>query len=516
MKKLMKTTRILSFVLMLLIQASAVTVFAQSKPKAGDIITGVVKDSDGPLSGVILSELRWNNQIEEVVARAVTNDKGEFSFQIVDLNDEFFLSCKGYETIIITPDKFQFDITMKKDTWGTELVPAYFALFEFIACKEAYGHGHYGCIPKDFICGYFFKPYPYTINPYGIFLTKDSDGYMLVLNRIQSDTLRIDSEQALRMAQSVKDTIDNAVTEQYRTLDITGNPPQLYAIMPGRMAERWTDVIPDPEWNEMLQRLDRKLQVAETTASALNKPKTGDVITGIVSDNEGPMMMVNVTERDQNDRIVAHTITDKEGKFSFQLVNPMDRLMITYVGYETVDIPFAKLNFDIKMKERIGKLIGTKEVYPRDRGLLGTKTDFMEKLKQYAPDGFVCGYIMRNAWNKNLWGIFLVKEGRKYSLVYKEADKTKTRSIKSNLVKDLEASVNKKIADIEYAVSNPVIVEVYDDGLPIVDILYDGDIAFAITPDKAAHFWAWGMKDYLGINDDIWQQEIDKFKQTEN
>ena len=79
------------------------------------------------------------------------------------------------------------------------------------------------------------------------------------------------------------------------------------------------------------------------------------------------------------------------------------------------------------------------------------------------------------------------------------------------MAKELEASVNKKIADIEYAVNNPVIVVVYDGGLPVVDILYDGDIAFAITPDKAAHFWAEGFK-YLGINDDIWQQEIDKFK----
>ena len=57
-----------------------------------------------------------------------------------------------------------------------------------------------------------------------------------------------------------------------------------------------------------------------------------------------------------------------------------------------------------------------------------------------------------------------------------------------------------------------ITVIVYD-GLPEVVMYYDGDIAFAVTPDKAAHFWARGMKDYLGINDDIWQQEIDQFKQ---
>ena len=249
------------------------------------------------------------------------------------------------------------------------------------------------------------------------------------------------------------------------------------------------------------------VQAVATTVFAQN---AGDMITGIVTDNEGPMMMVNVTERDADDRIVAHTITDMEGGFSFKLVNPNDRLKITYIGYQTVDIPISKNHFEIKMQE--ARVIGTKEVYPRDRGMVGTKTDFLEKLKQYAPEDFVCGYIMRNAWNKNLWGIFIVKEGDNYNLVYKEADKTETRSIISDLAKELEASVNKKIADIEYAVKNPTVVEVYEGGLPEVDIIYDGDIAFAITPDKAAHFWAWGMKDYLGINDDIWQQEIDKFK----
>ena len=248
------------------------------------------------------------------------------------------------------------------------------------------------------------------------------------------------------------------------------------------------------------------IQASAVTVFAQNKPKAGDIITGMVSDDDGPMLMVNVTERDLSDRIVAHAITDAEGHFSFRLVNPDDSIEITYVGYPHVSLPIEKTHFEIKMER---KVIGTKEVYPRDRGMVGTKTDFMEKLKQYAPESFVCGYIMRNAWSKNLWGIFLVKEGRKYSLVYKEADKTETRSIKSDLAMDLEASVNKKIADIEKAVSTPIIVNVYD-GLDEVDIIYDGDVAFAVTPDKAAHFWTWDTSngEYTGIKDEAWQQEI--------
>ena len=75
--------------------------------------------------------------------------------------------------------------------------------------------------------------------------------------------------------------------------------------------------------------------------------KAGDVISGVVEDNEGPLMMVNVTERDAADRIVAHAITDIEGNFSFRLQNPKDRIQISYVGYETVDIPINKTFFEI-------------------------------------------------------------------------------------------------------------------------------------------------------------------------
>ena len=64
------------------------------------------------------------------------------------------------------------------------------------------------------------------------------------------------------------------------------------------------------------------MQTSFIMVFAQSKPNTGDIISGIVSDNEGPMMMVNVAERDSNNRIVAHCITDMDGSFSFRLVNP--------------------------------------------------------------------------------------------------------------------------------------------------------------------------------------------------
>lgn len=94
------------------------------------------------------------------------------------------------------------------------------------------------------------------------------------------------------------------------------------------------------------------IQAVVTTAFGQDKPKAGDTISGIIREEGGPMMMVNVTERDSSDRIVAHTITDIAGEFSFRLVNPGDRMQITYVGYETVDVPIDTTFFEIKMKEQ--------------------------------------------------------------------------------------------------------------------------------------------------------------------
>lgn len=92
-------------------------------------------------------------------------------------------------------------------------------------------------------------------------------------------------------------------------------------------------------------------QAAVTTVFAQDKPKAGDTISGIISDKYGPAMMINVTERDSLDRVVAHSLTDFWGYFSFLLVNPENRISIRTFGYETVDIPIDTTFFEIKMKE---------------------------------------------------------------------------------------------------------------------------------------------------------------------
>jgi|GEM_PF-2830400 len=152
----------------------------------------------------------------------------------------------------------------------------------------------------------------------------------------------------------------------------------------------------------------------------------------------------------------------------------------------------------------------TRAITPSDRGLV-TNENYLAQLLEYAPEGLVCGYIMRNAWRKNLWGIFLVKEKKKYYLVYKEEDKAQKRKIKSDQATILETSVNTQISKIEFDINNPVFTEVYA-GFPEAFMVYEGDISFAVTPSKAAHYRAWKGHEYIGIKDEYWQAEIDQFK----
>ena len=81
--------------------------------------------------------------------------------------------------------------------------------------------------------------------------------------------------------------------------------------------------------------------------------KAGDMISGIVISDRGGLTMVTVTERDAANRIVANAVTDFEGKFSFKLVDPKDRIVIDSVKYEIVDIPIDKTYLRIKMKEKV-------------------------------------------------------------------------------------------------------------------------------------------------------------------
>lgn len=95
------------------------------------------------------------------------------------------------------------------------------------------------------------------------------------------------------------------------------------------------------------------IQAVVVSVFAQQKPKAGDLISGLVITDHGGLAMVTVTERDATDRIVAHAVTDFEGKFSFKLVDSKDRIVINHVDYETVDVPVDKTYYRIKMKMKV-------------------------------------------------------------------------------------------------------------------------------------------------------------------
>ena len=76
-------------------------------------------------------------------------------------------------------------------------------------------------------------------------------------------------------------------------------------------------------------------------------------ISGTVSsDAEGPLIMVNITERDKSNRIIEACATDFEGNFSMVVKNTSNVLEISYIGYKTQRLEIGdRTVFNIKMVE---------------------------------------------------------------------------------------------------------------------------------------------------------------------
>lgn len=96
-------------------------------------------------------------------------------------------------------------------------------------------------------------------------------------------------------------------------------------------------------------RLDQVPQVLDSAATGPAGLKAGDMITGTVSNSGGPLMIVNVLERDNMDRVVASEVTDDNGRFSFTLVNPDDYIEFSYIGYKTVKQKIDRPRFNVTM-----------------------------------------------------------------------------------------------------------------------------------------------------------------------
>ncbi|MBR5593591.1 MAG: SusC/RagA family TonB-linked outer membrane protein [Bacteroidaceae bacterium] len=87
-------------------------------------------------------------------------------------------------------------------------------------------------------------------------------------------------------------------------------------------------------------------------SSSIYAQKSARISGTITSDAEGPLIMVNVTERDNSNRIIEACVTDFEGNFSMVVKNTSNVLEISYVGYKTQRIEIgSRTVFNIKMVE---------------------------------------------------------------------------------------------------------------------------------------------------------------------
>ena len=74
-------------------------------------------------------------------------------------------------------------------------------------------------------------------------------------------------------------------------------------------------------------------------------------ISGTLSDNDGPVMMGNVVERDANNRIVSATQTDFDGNFSMTVRSTKNKLVFSYVGDKTKVLPIGNQTvFKVKLE----------------------------------------------------------------------------------------------------------------------------------------------------------------------
>ena len=75
-------------------------------------------------------------------------------------------------------------------------------------------------------------------------------------------------------------------------------------------------------------------------------------ITGRVYDDIESIPLANVVERDANNRIVEATVTDMNGNFSMVIKNPKNKIVVSYVGYQTwSQVIGTTTKFDIKLKD---------------------------------------------------------------------------------------------------------------------------------------------------------------------
>ena len=81
-----------------------------------------------------------------------------------------------------------------------------------------------------------------------------------------------------------------------------------------------------------------------------NGVNDGDTISGIVRDNNGPMMGATVCEINKLGRIMSSTVTDFYGQFKLKIVSTQDELRFSYLDCKTVKLDINGIRYDVEMQ----------------------------------------------------------------------------------------------------------------------------------------------------------------------
>ncbi len=249
-----------------------------------------------------------------------------------------------------------------------------------------------------------------------------------------------------------------------------------------------------------------------TTILAQNKPKVGDIISGIVFVDECPTANVVVCEIDSTNKLVANYRTDEQGRFVFFIVNPNDRITVAssvLERYEKVSVLPIDTNYiEFKINRVIGEP-GQEEmsgILPFGNTFVDGDSKILNWLKEQAPENYSAGYVLVSPFGSLFYSLFLVREKSGCSLVYKELHKNKKISINSELAQILELSVNSRFVSNDATGSRRMTSNDLDEDV----MLYEGFTAYAVTLDKAVSFRTNQSKD---IPDELWLVELKKFRQ---
>ena len=144
-----------------------------------------------------------------------------------------------------------------------------------------------------------------------------------------------------------------------------------------------------------------------------------------------------------------------------------------------------------------------------------------QNMQKNAPEGFVCGYVVDDAWGNNYFSMYVVKKASKYELVYKKPGIAKTKEIDATLAKELLKAVDGNIGeaqkrrDFEIEEAKKRIEKKEADKTEDVEdiwvVFYDGDVIYSLKPGKMAYSWP---DVFYRLPDKNWNDEFNILSDT--